>query len=175
MSDCLICQQSAKKIGLVYEDEEIVALLSPTPAAPGHIIVAPKEHFMILEQVPDWVMGKLFNVANKLSVALFEGGGAQGTNLIIPNGVAAGQTVPHTALHIIPRNENDGLKLEWQPRQLSNEEISQVELNLKEHTKTLGTFVTEKPEEKAVEPEKPSELDLSDEENELIKSLRKIP
>lgn len=175
MTDCLICQQAAQKIGLLWEDDDVIALFSPTPAAPGHILVLPKEHLIILEQVPDWVMAKMFTIANKLSIALFEGGGAQGTNIIIPNGPAAGQSVAHTALHIIPRNGGDGLNLDWQPKQISPEEMDSVELKLKEQTKTAGTFITEKPEHKPLEAEKPAELDLSDEENELIKSLKRLP
>lgn len=175
MSDCIVCQQIEKKLGVMYEDADVVAVLSPTPASAGHIIVAPRQHHVILEQVPDWVMGKLFTTANKVSISLFEGLGVHGTNLLIQNGAAAGQTAPHVGVHVIPRVENDNINLLWQPRQLGEEEMSTIELKVKEETKSLA-LEKEPPKPKAEEPKpKKVEYALSDEENYLIKSLRRIP
>ncbi|HSU72401.1 MAG TPA: HIT family protein [Candidatus Binatia bacterium] len=171
---CKLCD--LLKEAPLYDDGEVTAVVSETPAAPGHLIVAPKTHHVILEQVPDWVMGKLFTVANKLSIALFEGLGAQGTNLLIQNGAAAGQGAPHVSVNIVPRQENDGLNLLWQPRQLSEEEMSTVELKLKQEIKSIGSFDKEKPKPKEEpKPDVKKEYKLSEEENYLIKSLRRIP
>jgi len=172
---CDVCQQIEKKIGLVYEDDDIAALLSPTPASQGHLVIAPKKHQIILEQVPDWIMGKLFTTANKLSIALFEGMGVHGTNLLIPNGEPAGQSTPHVTVNVVPRVENDGLNLLWQPKQIGEEELANVEMKLKEETKSIMTFIKEKPDQTAAKTAEKVEYKLSDEENYLIKSLRRIP
>jgi histidine triad (HIT) family protein len=181
MSDCEYCQsvKGASKLVKIYEDKKAIAVLHPLPASPGHIIIFPKNHYQIFEQIPDYEIDYLFNLANKLSIAVFEAVGAKGTNIIINNGVAAGQEDPHLTIHIIPRNEGDGLNFQWQPRQLNEEEMSTVELQVKEGAKNIGTF--EKEEKK--EPIKIDELKKQSEkiketgkgENYLIKQLERIP
>ncbi len=169
---CDICELIKKKKGLLYEDEQIAILLAPKPTVPGHIILAPKNHAAILEQVPDFVIGKLFDKANKVSIAVFETLGAEGTNIIVNNGLAAGQTTNHFLLNVIPRRENDGLNLLWQPKQLSEEEMSTIELKLKDESKGIGVF--EKEKEKPKEEKKPEKID-EEEENYLLKQLERLP
>ncbi|MEK6849799.1 MAG: HIT family protein [Nanoarchaeota archaeon] len=169
---CEICQQIEKKIGVLIETKEVVALIAPKPAVTGHVLVVPREHHAILEQVPDAVVGQMMTVANRLSIVLFEGLGCQGTNMIVPNGIPAGQSAPHTAMHIIPRNENDEVNVLWKPKQLNEEEMSAIELKMKEEASKMG-----KKEEPAPKKEAPKQevLQLSDEENYLLKSLKRIP
>ncbi len=170
-TQCSFCELIENKQNLLYEDEKIYAMLYPNPSTPGHVAVLPKEHATILEQVPDYVVSEMFAKANKMSIVAFETVGAQGTNLLIQNGVAAGQKNAHVILHVIPRRQNDGIKLEWQPKQLTEEQMSTVELNLKEATKRVGEFETEKPKPKEIkEPEK-----LTKEEDYLIKQLKRRP
>ncbi len=172
--NCAVCELVEKKQGLIFEDEQIAMLLAPKPATAGHLILVPKQHAAILEQVPDSVIGKLLDKANKASIAVFEALGAQGTNIIVHNGIAAGQTTNHATLNILPRRENDGLNLAWQPQQLSEEEMSTVELKLKEETKNIGAFEKEKPKPK--ELPKPQEIKEEDEEeNYLLKQLKRLP
>lgn len=176
-TSCALCQEIVKGKQKIYEDDVVYAVLHPKPASLGHMVVFPKKHYQIIEQVPDYEFGHLFNIVNKLSTAVFEGAAAQGTNIIIQNGLAAGQNIPHVSVHIIPRRENDNLVFQWTPKQLSEEEMSAVELQLKEEAKGIGDFQKEpKPEpiklEKKPEKIKPG---LSDQENYLIKQLRRIP
>src|SRR3989338_5285393 len=103
----------------------------------------PKNHYPILEQVPDIEIGRLFQASNKISSAIFESLGVQGTNIFVANGIPAGQTVAHFTINVIPRKENDGINLQWQPKQLNEEEISTIELKLKEQTKNMGLFEEE--------------------------------
>lgn len=172
MAECVICGIVKDKKELIYEDSKVVALLHPSPAANGHIIITPREHFAIMEQVPDFVMNDLFVKANKISTACFEGIGAEGTNIIIRNGMAAGQTQNHFIIDIIPRRENDGLNFAWATKKLSEEEMSTVELKLKEHASGIGEFENEK--QKPLEMEKPEEL-AEDEEDYTLKQLRRMP
>jgi len=171
---CTVCDMVKEKQGLLFEDDQMAIMLSPKPAIAGHVILVPKQHAAILEQVPDLVMGKMFDKANKVSIAVFEALGAEGTNIIANNGVAAGQSVNHFVVNVLPRRENDGLNFTWQPRQLSEEEMSTVELKLKDETKNIGVFEKEKPKPK--EEPKPEELKEAEEEvNYLLEQLKRVP
>jgi histidine triad (HIT) family protein len=172
--NCETCELIKSKNGMLYEDEHIAMMLAPKPAVPGHIILLPKKHAAILEQVPDYVAGSLFDKANKASIAVFETLGAQGTNIIINNGVAAGQTTNHCTLHVLPRQEKDNLNLAWQPRQLPEEEMSTIELKLKEEAKNIGAFEKELQKPKEIMPKEP-EKEECEEENHLIRQLKRMP
>jgi len=161
------------KKGLLFEDDKLAILLAPKPATAGHILLVPKEHRTILEQVPDFVIGKLFDKANKVSMAVFEALGAEGTNILVNNGTAAGQTTTHCVINVLPRRENDGLSFVWQPKQLSEEEMSTIELKLKEETKNIGAFEKEQPKPK--ELPKPEEVKEAEEVNYLLKQLERLP
>jgi histidine triad (HIT) family protein len=166
---CEIVSGKSKAVK-IFEDAKVVAILSDRPAAAGHILLMPKEHHPIIEQVPDYIIAHLFVVANKLSVSAFEGMNAMGTNIMVNNGVAAGQNSAHFMIHIIPRRENDGLNLTWQPKQLSQEEFATTELQVNEFTKSIGEFETEK-----ARPIIREEPKVIEEEDFIIKALDRIP
>lgn len=172
---CLICQivdgtVPAKKI---YEDDDVLAILDFNGANPGHSFVIPKQHIPILEQAPSHLVGKLFNVANKISSAIFDALKVQGTNIFVANGVPAGQKVAHLMVNVIPRHENDGVNIEWPPKQLSEEEMSTVELKIKEEIGNVG--FSESPKPKQETKAQPVSKEVSGEDNYLIKQLRRIP
>ena len=106
---CLICQIIDGKVPSykVYEDDFTLAVLDVTGGNPGHCFVIPKNHYPILEQVPDQELANLFSVSNKISSAIFEGLKVQGTNIFVRNGIPAGQTVAHFMINVIPRMDND--------------------------------------------------------------------
>jgi len=175
MSDtCIICKivNGDVPAKTIYEDDDIIAILDFNGANPGHSFVIPKEHIPILEQVPSRLVGKMFNVANKISSAIFDTLKVQGTNIFVANGVPAGQKVAHFMVNIIPRKENDQVNMQWQPRQLSEEEMSTVELKIKGEVGNIGfdqVPQTSKPEHKVAAKE------VLGEDNYLVKSLRRIP
>ncbi len=171
---CLICQivegeVPSKKI---YEDDDIVAILDYNGANPGHSFVIPKQHTPILEQIPSPIIGSLFNVANKISSAIFDTLKVQGTNIFVANGIPAGQKVAHCMVNVIPRKENDGINLQWPPKQLSEEEMSTIELKIKEEIGSIG--FSEAPKQKQEKPKQISE-EVSGEDNYLLKQLKRIP
>ena len=177
MPDCEFCQFIKGKLNKVYEDKQIYVMHAPKPATFGHLLVLPKEHAMIIEQIPDYDVADIFEKVNKISTAVFESIGAQCTNIILQNGVAAGQNHSHFMIHVIPRREGDGLDFNWEPKQLSQEEMSTVELKLKDATKNIGSF-----EQKPAKPinidkktEQIKEGKKGDEVNYLIKQLERIP
>lgn len=172
---CIVCQIVAESIPSkkIYEDDTAVAVIDVNGANPGHCFLIPKNHYPILEQVPDAEIGKLFNAANKISGVIFDSLGVQGTNLFVANGIPAGQTVAHFTINIIPRKENDGINLQWQPKQLGEEEMSTIELKLREQTKSIGSFDKE---EKKPRIREPKQRALSDEEEEYFtRQMRRLP
>ncbi len=108
---CEICSQAEH---VLIDDGAAVAFLAPRPLAKGHVVIAPKSHYPILENVPDEVLGAMMSAANRIGMALFSMG-AKGTNLIINNGTDAGQKVPHVHMDLVPRQENDGIVFSWEP------------------------------------------------------------
>ena len=120
-----------------------------------------------------------------VSIALFESVSAQGTNLLIQNGTVAGQEVPHVSVNIIPRKENDGLNLQWDVKQLDEEEMSTIELTLKEgivalekeDKKTEGILTEETIKHPTQDPLTQEEKSQNSkrEENYLIRQLRRMP
>lgn len=174
---CLLCQIVANKIPSykVYEDELTLAVLDVNGANPGHCFVMPKNHYPILEQVPDEELGNHFIVANKISSAIFETLKVQGTNIFVRNGIPAGQQVAHFLINVIPRKENDNVNLQWKPRQLSEEEMSTVELKFKEQVKGKGVQKTQRAEAaKSQETQKPEPI-TDDEDDYFTRQLRRIP
>ena len=161
-----------RKIGLLFEGKHVVALVSPSPSVPGHIWVVPKQEFATLDQTPDFVVAEMAVVANRMSMALFEGLGAQGTNVVVQNGASAGQPIPYVMTHVIPRAEKDNINLTWQPKQLDEEEMSTIELKLKEATKNVGIF--EKEKAKPIVEEKAKEM-KADSDDYKLRQLRRIP
>ena len=175
---CIICQIVANNIPSkkIFEDELTLAVLDVNGANPGHCFVMPKNHYPIIEQVPDIEIARLFQVSNKISSAIFESLGAHGTNIFVANGIPAGQTVAHFTINVVPRKENDGINLQWQPKQLSEEEMSTVELKLKEQTKNIGHFEKETTAKKPAKQVFLPNAVLSDEEEEYhSKQMRRLP
>jgi histidine triad (HIT) family protein len=175
--NCILCQIAAGKIPAhkIYEDNDILAILDINGANMGHCFVIPKKHYPIFEQVPDDEVAKLFRVANAVSSTIFETLKIEGTNIFVSNGVSAGQTVAHFMINVIPRKEGDNINLEWQPKQLDQEEMSTIELRLKEETQGGHEFGQEKPKEETIKPQKKHQEVLDSEDNYLVRQLRRIP
>ncbi|MBI5391179.1 HIT family protein [Candidatus Woesearchaeota archaeon] len=151
----------------VYEDNDIVVLLCDEPSVSGHMVAIPKEHFPILEVMPDPLAGKLFAAATKVSSALFEH--AQGMNVIVQNGISAGQDAAHVQIHLIPRAQNDNINFNWMPKQLSEEEMNNAEFLLKEQAKSV--FVEQEHQVHVLDEHQAEEIH----ENFQVKRLRRMP
>ena len=94
----------------VYEDDEAFAFLDVMPRSPGHTLVIPKVKSTGLTDIPADDLGRLMACVQKLAPLVAEGMGAQGFMLQQFNGAAAGQTVFHLHIHIVPRWEGERLK-----------------------------------------------------------------
>lgn len=119
--DCVFCKIAKGDIpsATLYEDEDLRVILDLGPASKGHALVIPRKHAANLFELPDEIAEKAIVVAKKVAVRLKEGLHADGLNLVQNNGAAAGQTVDHFHIHLIPRYENDTVNVKWQPGTLS--------------------------------------------------------
>ncbi|MBI2660465.1 HIT domain-containing protein [Candidatus Woesearchaeota archaeon] len=125
---CIFCQIVAGKIQSrkVYEDDKVVAILDINPANPGHVLLLTKEHYSIMPQLPDDEVAHIFMVAKSLSNSMLRGIEVQGTNIIVANGVAAGQRAQHFMVHVIPRKEKDGIEFVLPQNPMQQSEIESV-------------------------------------------------
>lgn len=158
---CPFCLIIEKKIPakVVYEDEKVLAVLDINPASKGHTLVIPKVHYQYLSQMNDEDIGYVFKIANNLSKVIFEVVKAEGINIFVADGEAAGQRVPHTLIHIIPRFKGDNINLSWEGKKLSEEEMSDVGKAIKEKMGGLKVEEEKEVEEAPVEEENYREED----------------
>lgn len=113
--NCIFCKILAGDIPstTVYEDESFKAILDVSPAARGHVIILPKNHAPNIFELPDEDASKIMIVAKKIASALKAAYQCDGVNILQNNGEAAGQTVFHLHVHVIPRFEGDTVDIGW--------------------------------------------------------------
>jgi len=113
--DCIFCKIIAGKVPCtkIYENDKVFCFLDINPINKGHALVLPKKHYEFLEEIPEDILCELTKTIKKISSAVVKVVGAPAFNLSLNNGKEAGQFVPHTHFHIMPRFKNDGLKLDW--------------------------------------------------------------
>ena len=87
----------------IYEDDEVIAILDISQTTRGHTLVIPKEHYDSFLSCPADLMAKVFAVARRIGQAEISILGAKGVNVLTNCGEAAGQSVPHFHVHVIPR------------------------------------------------------------------------
>ena len=163
-----------KEENIIFEDDKVFVAIPEKPAVAGHVIVTPKNKIPIVEAVPDDVFAHMSMIANKLSIALFEGLQAGGTNIILCNGLPAGQKAAQVLMHVIPRRQDDQLPLDWEPKQLGQEQLNELEQKIKEEAKSVGEIKKEK--KVVVLKEGVEKIKEEDEEiNYLIRQLQRIP
>lgn len=110
---CSFCDliQGAGEVSMCYEDTEVVAFMDVQPVNAGHVLVVPREHFESLEDIPHALAMHLFEVAMELAPVVKQVAGADGLNLVVNSGAAAGQDVFHYHVHVIPRRQGDGFDI----------------------------------------------------------------
>jgi len=163
---------------LITQDEDIMVLVPRKAIVPGQIIIAPIQDIVVLEQVPDTLLQKMMQIANKMSSLLFETLKCHGTNILIQNGVSAGQ-INKFSINIIPRFENDNVVLEWEPKQVKPEQLDSASMSIslvdkKEDEAKFTQQQKAKAETKKVETIT-DKTEVKDKENYLTKSLNRLP
>ena len=89
-------------------------------------LILPKKHAADLFELPDETAGKAMVLAKKIAGTLKEGLKADGINVVQNNGTAAGQTVFHFHMHLIPRYQKDTVQVAWTPGTLSDEDKNEI-------------------------------------------------
>jgi len=107
---CIFCRIAAGEIPaqVVHQDAQTLAFLDIRPLAPGHVLVIPRTHASLVEDLPEAVAQALFETMRRVSEAARHATGAPATTIAVNNGPAAGQEVPHAHVHVVPRREGDG-------------------------------------------------------------------
>lgn len=107
---CKIIQGEAPSIRL-FEDDLVLAFLDISPVSVGHALIIPKEHHVSITTVPAEYLARMMETAPRLGAALMRAVEGEGFNLLLSNGACAGQVVPHSHLHVIPRKSSDTFSL----------------------------------------------------------------
>ena len=115
--DCIFCKIAAGDIpsATLYEDEYFRVILDLGPATKGHALIIPKDHYKDVTTLPEDLAGRVLPLSAKIGDALVKSLGADGFNLVQNNGEAAGQTVMHFHMHVIPRYKDDTGMILWTP------------------------------------------------------------
>lgn len=113
--DCIFCKIIAGEIPSfkLYEDDATLAFMDINPASDGHTLVIPKEHAKDVHAVSEEAIAKTVITAKKIASAVEKTVAPGGINLVQCNGEAAGQSVFHFHMHVLPRRDGDQLKMNW--------------------------------------------------------------
>jgi histidine triad (HIT) family protein len=125
-SDCLFCGivDGSVPSQTIDSDEHTVAFMDIAPATPGHALVVPRKHSADLLEIELDDLSATVNAAQRLARRMKDVLEADGVNLINACGAAAWQTVFHFHIHVVPRYEDDPLKLPWVPEEGDQDEIA---------------------------------------------------
>lgn len=109
-NNCIFCKIIKGEIPAykIYENDDFLVTLDINPVNQGHALVIPKVHFVNIFDAPEEITAKIGPVIKKMSQTIMTGVKADGINVAINNGQAAGQIISHAHVHIIPRFEGDG-------------------------------------------------------------------
>lgn len=126
--NCIFCKLANGVIptNSIYEDEDFNVILDMSPATKGHALILPKEHADNLYELSEETAGKVMVLAKKLAKTMTKKLQCDGFNLVQNNGSVAGQTVFHFHMHLIPRYEEDNQNINWNPQEVSADELKKL-------------------------------------------------
>ena len=124
--DCIFCKLANGDIptNSIYEDEVVKVIL-----------ILPKNHYDDIYSMDDETAAHVFKVAVKLSKAYRKALDFDGLNIVQNNGEAAGQTVFHFHMHIIPRYKNDTVNVTWKQNEADASVIEDIKSKVSEYLK----------------------------------------
>ena len=138
MSDCVFCRIVAGQIPStrVYEDEHTLAFMDIGQVNPGHVLVAVKKHADNLYALDDAQAAAVARASAHVARAIRNAFKPEGLSVYQANGKAAGQTVFHYHVHLLPRHAGDGMELIWPvknpPRELLEDYAGRIRAGLTE-------------------------------------------
>jgi len=124
--DCIFCKlaNGVFDTNTLYEDGDFRVIFDIQPATKGHVLILPKEHYENIFEIPEELVTKAFVLAKKVAPKLKEITGCDGVNILQNNGEAAGQTVFHFHIHIIPCY--DKKIISWKHEELDQNYVDEV-------------------------------------------------
>ena len=127
-SNCIFCKIANGEIPsrTIEENDMFKVVLDVGPATKGHALILPKEHYTNLYDLPEDVAAEVYKMAKKIALRMKEKLGCDGVNIVQNNEEAAGQTVFHFHMHVIPRYKDDGQAIGWKPGQPTAEELDAI-------------------------------------------------
>jgi len=133
MNGCVFCRLVRGEIPatVVLEDEQTLVFMDIGSVNPGHVLVAAKPHVENLQGMDEALAGAMFRSAARAAKAIDKVYKPAGISVYQANGAAAGQTVFHAHIHVLPRWENDGLTFTWPVKNPSREELDRVAAQLR--------------------------------------------
>jgi histidine triad (HIT) family protein len=139
MTDCVFCKIVAGKIPStrVFEDEHTLAFMDIGQVNPGHVLVAVKKHAASLLELDDTQAAAVARACVRISKAIQVALAPEGLSVYQANGKAAGQTVFHYHVHLLPRHTGDGMELVWP---VKNPPRETLEANAARIRASLATF-----------------------------------
>lgn len=128
MENCVFCKIAKGEIpsATLYEDEEFRVILDLGPANKGHALILPKAHYENLYDLPDEMAAHAMILAKRIATKMKGILNCDGYNLVQNNGEAAGQTVFHFHMHLIPRYTDDHAGITWTPGTLTSEDRDEI-------------------------------------------------
>lgn len=128
MDDCIFCKIAKGEIpsATIYEDQEFRVILDLGPATRGHALILPKTHCENILAMPDELAAKAMILAKKMTEKMMDVLKCDGLNIVQNNGSAAGQTVFHFHMHLIPRNQGDQAGVTWTPGTLKEDDREEL-------------------------------------------------
>ena len=111
--NCVFCKIARKEHSAVYikETNNFIAFLDAHPKTKGHSLVIPKRHYATILDIPEKLAEEMLDIIKKISLHTLEKKQGDGFNILMNNLAPAGQAVMHAHIHIIPRKEDDGIKI----------------------------------------------------------------
>lgn len=126
--NCIFCKLANGDIptSTIYEDDDFRVILDASPASKGHALILPKEHFRNLYNLDEELASKVMPLAKKLINKLTPILECDGYNIVQNNEEAAGQTVFHFHVHLIPRKKGDKVGVTWKMGELKEEDVTDI-------------------------------------------------
>lgn len=126
---CIFCKIVANEIPSkkIYEDDLVLGMLDISQTTKGHSLVLPKKHYDNILEMPKEELDHMINVVQDLSKQLINKLDAKGINVLTNINEAAGQSVLHAHIHLIPRyNENDTIKIQYTQNEFDLDQIQKA-------------------------------------------------
>ena len=133
MSDCVFCKIVAGQIPStrVFEDEHTLAFMDLGQVNPGHVLVAVKKHAENIYALDDAQAAAVARASARVARAIRDAFKPEGLSVYQANGKAAGQTVFHYHVHLLPRHAGDGMELTWPVKNPPREQLEDYAAKIK--------------------------------------------